>query len=611
MSNTKLTQYINALDQILISMHDSIAGFDIDRFNAYQRGILINLFKNYDNGKHSILIAPTGSGKSIVALLFTYIVSTINSGASIILASDTYLQNQYVDSNKKFTMHLEKMKFAMLKGKSNYTCLQNHMPYTKGICAEREIGAFNALEKMTCAETCPYITAYMSTLKANVKVLNYHLYLTYANYIGDHQIVSNATTMVLDECHKIDDILDSFANSVIPATFLAPMQNALDAIALLIPNTSAVFKAHVEECQQKLINVFVNAIKGSEYATFHNMYLELMSSIINFENDALNNLIYELLDEYGESAKMSTKIPLSVQVIFAYNKFIEKALILYVDAKSIDSDKFVANFDANTKSLTVSNISTADRFQKFINAHTDNPMVFMSATIANAEYYAKHLGLSNDEYDVVNVDSIFDFSKSPIVAVHPMISMSSKNKEQNMSILMTRIDNVIATHSMHNGVVHTANKSIAQYIMQNSEHKHRLLSYSNAVEKHEILKLLNKNTNYVIIAYSMEEGVDLYDDLCRFQYIAKLSWSYLGDNIVKRKMAVYPEWYAMTTLNKLLQTIGRGNRNVNDYCITYTSDTSFSKLVGLMDDNIKARFKDIFYNDVSVDFINNTFNVTM
>jgi Rad3-related DNA helicase len=136
-----------------------------------------------------------------------------------------------------------------------------------------------------------------------------------------------------------------------------------------------------------------------------------------------------------------------------------------------------------------------------------------------------------------------------------------------------------------------------------------MLTYSNRHEKQEILNLLKSDTNYVILAFSMEEGVDLYDDLARFQIIAKLSWQYLGDLIVKRKMEVYPEWYTMTTLNATLQTIGRPIRNANDYAITYVTDTSFVKVVDAMDLHTKARFKDEYYNGITTEFVNNTFNL--
>jgi hypothetical protein len=144
----------------------------------------------------------------------------------------------------------------------------------------------------------------------------------------------------------------------------------------------------------------------------------------------------------------------------------------------------------------------------------------------------------------------------------------------------------------------------AKFVKNTSEIEKRLSSVKYDLYLHAMLSLcgimllllvLNNNSNaYLLIAIVS---------------FAKLSWQYLGDLIVKRKMEVYPEWYTMTTLNATLQTIGRPIRNANDYAITYVTDTSFVKVVDAMDLHTKARFKDEYYNGITTEFVNNTFNL--
>jgi Rad3-related DNA helicase len=52
----------------------------------------------------------------------------------------------------------------------------------------------------------------------------------------------------------------------------------------------------------------------------------------------------------------------------------------------------------------------------------------------------------------------------------------------------------------------------------------------------------------------------------------------MGDILVKEKMKLFPLWYNSKTSNIIIQGIGRGVRNENDYCTTYILDACFYSL---------------------------------
>jgi Rad3-related DNA helicase len=601
-----LDKLIEILDSTIANLAENIDFFDAERFNAYQRDIIIKAFEAYANNKHAILIAPTGSGKSIIALLYSHCISIYNESSSAILASDTFLQKQYVDSHQKFTKHLSSMKFSMIKGKSNYTCNQNMQPYTDGICAIRKISPVRAYNEMPCAENCEYVKEYNYALMSTTKVLNYHVFLSYANYVGGHELIA-AQSFVFDECHKIDDILDSFANTSISINIFKTIEIFIEHLSYLSIKDYDTTKIAYNEMLSLFKSFVKSVLQGDTYTSIHTKYISMLKFTLDFfKNSQYFDALYASSLEQSKSIGPNS-MPASIQVVFDVYDLLAKFEFLLYDALHINGDKFVASYNAESAKITLSNIDTSSRFKSLILNHIDVPILFMSATVGNAEYFAKHLGIHNCE--IIHVDSIFDFSRSPIVAVQPLLSMSQANKTQNMPLLINYIDTILDAHSTHNGIIHTSNKALASFIKSNSKHSNRMLTYSNRHEKQEILNLLKSDTNYVILAFSMEEGVDLYDDLARFQIIAKLSWQYLGDLIVKRKMEVYPEWYTMTTLNATLQTIGRPIRNANDYAITYVTDTSFVKVVDAMDLHTKARFKDEYYNGITTEFVNNTFNL--
>ena len=73
----------------------------------------------------------------------------------------------------------------------------------------------------------------------------------------------------------------------------------------------------------------------------------------------------------------------------------------------------------------------------------------------------------------------------------------------------------------------------------------------------------------------MTEGVDLYDDLSRFQIICKTPFPYLGDPVVRKRMKKWNWWYPYMTAKTIIQSIGRSIRNKDDHCITYILDQNF------------------------------------
>ena len=102
--------------------------------------------------------------------------------------------------------------------------------------------------------------------------------------------------------------------------------------------------------------------------------------------------------------------------------------------------------------------------------------------------------------------------------------------------------------------------------------------YTNTDEKKKLLKIYSQVKGKVIIGPSLTEGIDMPDDLCRFIIILKVPYPSLTSQFVKEKMKIFPRWYASTTSNSIIQGIGRGNRNKNDYCTTYILDSCFKKL---------------------------------
>ena len=82
----------------------------------------------------------------------------------------------------------------------------------------------------------------------------------------------------------------------------------------------------------------------------------------------------------------------------------------------------------------------------------------------------------------------------------------------------------------------------------------------------------------ILVGPTLNEGIDLPGDDCRFIIILKVPYPSLGDKLVKEKIKLFPLWYNSTTSNEIIQGIGRGVRYDGDWCVTYILDACFWNL---------------------------------
>jgi hypothetical protein len=79
----------------------------------------------------------------------------------------------------------------------------------------------------------------------------------------------------------------------------------------------------------------------------------------------------------------------------------------------------------------------------------------------------------------------------------------------------------------------------------------------------------------VLVSPSMNEGVDLPGDECRFQIIYKIPYPDLGDKQTQMRAMDNAKWMDYKTCLALVQTHGRGMRFEGDFCKTYMMDNRF------------------------------------
>jgi Rad3-related DNA helicase len=77
----------------------------------------------------------------------------------------------------------------------------------------------------------------------------------------------------------------------------------------------------------------------------------------------------------------------------------------------------------------------------------------------------------------------------------------------------------------------------------------------------------------------MMSGIDLKDDLARFQILLKVPYPNISSNKIKSRQKSNSDWYVWKTVVDTLQSYGRAVRSDTDYAEMYILDSNFSDLL--------------------------------
>ena len=158
--------------------------------------------------------------------------------------------------------------------------------------------------------------------------------------------------------------------------------------------------------------------------------------------------------------------------------------------------------------------------------------------------------------------------------------------------MLRGIEVVVERHPGVNILVHTHTYKLAKEV---SEHLRRnckvvlggrpVVTYSSSWDRDDALatfKAAARGRGAVMVAASMDRGVDLPGDLCRVQVIAKVPMASLGSRQVSERMRGRGGqlWYLANTVRTVMQMCGRAVRGRDDYAITYVLDAHFGKVLG-------------------------------
>ena len=610
--------------------------------------ILSSILEN--NIETQVVQAPTGTGKSIICIICAGVLAQFYGMKSYILASDLYLWEQYATAMSKFKLK----QFGFLKGSiGNYRCNENHLDLSTGKCRMAKVPLAtlrnpDSRRKMgyECAETCIYMKQRFRAEKAPVTLLTYQLWLYQMNLVehDDREGFLKRDVIFCDECHNIPDIVQKFAQPVIDVDrdrekieeilcyaaendiscgFCPPVMKPSVLKKMTEEEGDRIF--HSDEPQWKVSDVVsIDAVLDAfDYFT-DSLYisenidpspqlkidmLKGFSRIINFVNSIAENALQKMSDEGSvlESATETKKDKAQRASIFktlswthnyssSISEFISAAVQAGKEYVIVEESK-----DQNgARSYTFSCVKEDWLCYQYILRHAKYK-ILTSATVGRKESFNTNIGTQYTNYKTaqfIDIPNIFDFTRSPIYVI-PTYKMSYSQKKASLPKIAELIFKIMSSPNFKDkrGMINTGSYENARaiYTAAPPEIQKRLCMYTTSRDKKDTIDVYTAVKNKVIIGPSLVEGVDFPGDLCRFIIIMKVPYPNITSKIVKAKMNVFPMWYESTTSNTIIQNIGRGVRNEDDYCTTFILDGCFTRLyeetMQQYPDEIKARMK--------------------
>lgn len=542
----------NMEDKNIIDEH-----FVMPSYRKGQKEAIQYVKDSFDAGKKFVILeCPTGGGKSAIGMTLAKM-----AGSAYYITATKLLQDQLNRDFSDISINL--------KGRNAYPCTfidrygdlliknkamslemladakMKHQDCASGFCrgkSARQYGGDGSKCKYCFTSerngelrqdelppgmvhsACPYYEQVYTAVAASIVSMNFSSYL-YQTTMSKR--FSQRRLMIIDEAHNVEQQLLDFISVGIS-------NDLLDMMMVNIPQMDTA----ADMALWMIDNDFINSIDES-----------IKSALVDDDARAVDDL---------------SKLRKRVQT--------------FLEDMSLPQSKWVLMNDEYGYTLKPVFIRSFARDLLFNNADT---VLLMSATILNVDVFCDSLGLKPEDVASYKMKNRFPLKNRPIYykPVDKLVG-GKQGMERWGRKLVSGIDKIVKQYPNKRGIIHTHNNAIMKLFAENCEPevKRRLVISSDYKDKSTLLMEHERYPDSVIVAPAFHEGVDLRDDLSRFQIICKVPYANFYDDIqLAERIKDDNDYYKWITALKLVQSYGRSIRSDIDYADTYVMDEAFDK----------------------------------
>jgi len=222
--------------------------------------------------------------------------------------------------------------------------------------------------------------------------------------------------------------------------------------------------------------------------------------------------------------------------------------------------------------------------------------LLMSGTVISPQNLAETLGI--ESYTYVEMPSTFAAVRRPVI-VRPVADMSRKatlaSEKGNYATMGAEIVRILADHPGDRVLVHAVSYALTTHLVEflsQALDTRLVVGYKTAREREDALAKFRATTGAVLVAPSLDRGIDLADDDCRVVIVAKVPFPDLGDKQVAARLygAGGRSWYSVATIRSVVQMTGRAMRHEGDHMTAYVLDSQFATNVWRKDEHLFPRW---------------------
>lgn len=205
-------------------------------------------------------------------------------------------------------------------------------------------------------------------------------------------------------------------------------------------------------------------------------------------------------------------------------------------------------------------------------------LVLMSATLSDRDI--RTLGLDRKRVLYIDCESPIPADRRPII-VDPIARLNHASLVPGTLLIANHILKVLAPrHEKQKGLIHaTYQQSSILAGVLGTQSRFMFHDSGNRSLVYKRFRDSPAEEGRVLIACGMHEGVDLPEDLGRWQVIAKIPWGNLGNPAVRYQQEKDPGQYHWETWRTVIQACGRICRTPEDQGVTYICDGSINRLL--------------------------------